>query len=441
VNKKRVLVIGGGPAGLTVALRLSANGYAVTLLERRAEVGGRLLTESQEAISPVIWGWHSATRSLLQTLGAHDEPQTASPLGILLPDGQMRTVYRPWLPGLVRVLATVATFGGLPLGDRWRLLNRLEKGWEQAESPDSDVGTLLDSRTAAAWLTDRGQSEAAIRQAWDPISRFLVGEQTDMISAAAFTSALWQCVSSRSHGRMALLHRSLRLSLLAPILDGLRRADVAIQPETTAEQIRCDAQRVTEVQLANGQTLSADWFVSAVPFRQLAPLLPERAVTRFSYFQQLGQLQDAPALVLHLWVPQTSLSPRVMLLSERPFHWLVIRPDPTGAHTHVTCVITGRSPLLELDDERLRDLACAELVRAIPQTAAVAVSRFTISRDSGARLLVQPGTAALRPLQQSPFLNFLVAGDWTDTGIPPTLESAIRSGDRCAEAIMGKATG
>jgi uncharacterized protein with NAD-binding domain and iron-sulfur cluster len=438
MNKKRVVVIGGGPAGLTVALRLSANGYTVTLLERRAEVGGRLLTDSQETIPPVIWGWHSATRSLLQTLGAHDRLHSSSTLRILLPDGRGRRVYRPWLPGLVRVFTTVASFTGLPLADRWRLLNRLEKRWEHAEDTDSDVATLLDGRTAAAWLTDMGQSEAAIRQAWDPISRFLVGEQTDVISAAAFTSALWQCVSSRSHGRIALLHRSIRLSLLDPLLERLRRADVAIQPETSAEQIRCDAQRVTAIQLANGQTLSADWFVSAVPFRQLAPLLPERAVTRFSYFQQLGQLCDAPTLVLHLWVPQGSLLPRVILLSERPFHWMVIRPDPAGSHTQVTCVVTGRSPVLELDDARLRDLACAEVVRAVPQLSGVTPSRFTIVRDSGAMLLVQPGTAALRPLQQSPFLNFMVAGDWTDTGIPPSLESAIRSGERCADAIMAK---
>jgi uncharacterized protein with NAD-binding domain and iron-sulfur cluster len=438
MNKKRVVVIGSGPAGLTVALRLSAKGYAVTLLERRAEVGGRLLIDPQKTLPPIVWGWHTATRSLLRTLGTSDEFLARSRLAILLPDGRVGTVYRPWLPGLVRILASAATFKGLPLADRWRLFNRLEKAWEHPQDPAIDVATHLDSRTASAWLTDMGQSEAAIRQTWDPLSRFLVGEQTSMISAAAFTSTLWRCVSSRSHGRIAIPRRSLRLSLLGPALDQLRRSDVTIQRETTAEQIRCDAQRVTAVQLSNGQSLSADWYVSAVSFRQLAPLLPERAVTRFSYFQQLGQLCDIPALIIRLRLAHGSFSSRVLLLSERPFQWLVIRPDRAGGHTQVTLVVTGHSPLLERDDDQLWDLAQAEVVRALPQTCRVATSEFAVIRDPEAFLLVQPGTAALRPLQQSPFSNFLVAGDWTDTGIPPTLESAVRSGDRCAEAIMAK---
>jgi hydroxysqualene dehydroxylase len=438
--KKRVLVIGGGPAGLAAALRLGESGYSVTVLERRRELGGRLLRDSQEAVPVVIWGWHTATRKLLQKLGTSHAVRACPRVSVMLPHGRAATMRRPWLPGLLRVAVGIATYSGLPVVDRWRLLNRLEKQWERAGGPASEPVTNLDSHTALAWLNEMGQSRTAIGQIWDPLSHFLLGDETSHISAAAFTSTLWQCVSSRKSSSLALPGLPLRAVLLDPIQQRLLRADVIVHHETVTEQLRCDAQRVTGVQLPNGDMLSADWYVAAVPARQLVPLLPERAVTRFSYFQQLSQLRNTPALTIHLslagWLPA-----RILLLSGRPFHWVVVRTDPNTGRTCVICVATGGTTLLEREDHELADLARAELARILPESDSKSVALLAIVRNPEAFLLVQPGTAALRPLQQSPFSNLFLAGDWTDTGIPPSLESALRSGEQCAEAIMGKATG
>ena len=132
--KRTVLIIGGGPAGITAALRLSGRGYAVTLLEQRFELGGRLISssesaESTDAIPPVVLGCHKATLSLLETLGTARQVRFSNRLRFefLLPGGRLVPLRRPWLPGPLHAMLGLATFPGLPLRDRWRVLAFLER--------------------------------------------------------------------------------------------------------------------------------------------------------------------------------------------------------------------------------------------------------------------------------------------------------------------------
>lgn len=465
--KRRVLVIGGGPAGLTAAVRLSADGYTVTLIEQRARLGGRLIggraepgpippaahpgsgdgerrrpehpLGSTDALPSVILGHHRATLSLLQALGT--SPHAPFPhrlrLELMPPAGRAVHLSRPWAPAPFHALLSFMTSRALPVQDRWRFLLWLERIWEKDPPLPSD----LDSRTADEVLAAIGQSVTARAQVWSPLSRFLLGDDLTVVSASMLLTALARCfLSARRASRIAVPARGLDELLVRPAGDVLARAGAQVRLETPANHIRFDAHRITGVQLRTGETLTADWYVAALPHRALTPLLPERALTRFSYFQHLTKLTDSPALTVHLWLDSPLPRPRLRLLAGGVYHWMTCRADPaTGpGRTLVSLVATGKPDVLGQPDGELLDRALHQVRLALPTPATATLLASQFMRVSQAFLTMLPGISALRPLQQSPFPNLFLAGDWTDTGLPATLESAVRSGDLCAQAIAAK---
>lgn len=439
--KRTVLVIGGGPAGIMVAIRLRERGYAVTLLEQQSELGGRLISppesvEPTDAIPSVVLGCHKATLSLLKRLGTAHQVRFSNQLRFefLLPGGRLVSLHRAWLPGPLHAIIGLATFRGLPFQDRWRVLTFLERTWEGDPALPPDI----ESRTANDWLTELGQSEKALAHLWSPLARFLLGDDLTVVSAATLARVLTHCfLSARHHAGLAIPTGGIRTMLLAPALEQLTKSGATIRLGTSVNHIRFDAHRVTGIQLQSGNTLVADWYVAALPHRRLCSLLPESALTNYSYFEQLTRLTDSPAVTVHLWMDRALPAPRLVLLAGRTYHWIVSRAHGESGRqgTLVSLVATGLSGLLDRPNQDLLKSALEDIGHCFPTAASINIVESRIVRERQAFLSLRPGTASMRPLPQSPFPNLFLAGDWTDTGLPATLESAILSGDRCAEAI------
>lgn len=437
-----VLVIGGGLAGLAAAVRLSAQNYAVTLVERSERLGGRLLCSGTDAnhfdaIPPVLMGHHRATLALLKELGTADRASLSNDLRFefLLPGGHLVSLMQPWLPAPLQTVIGLLLFGGLPLRDRWQLLDAIERSWEG----DPALPQNLDQRTAEEWLAERKQSERARADVWTPLARFLIGDDVTTISAAALVSVFTRCLlTARRHARLAVPTDTLHDLLLSPLAARLARTGATIRFNTATVLLQIENDRVTGVRLRDGTTLTADYYIMALPHRQLTAILPERVLTHYSYFQQLTQLSDSPALTVHLRIDTALQAPRVVLFARRTFHWLVSRPGPRRSGTVISVVATGKPELFERTDQDLIALALDELAYAYPGSEAIKLLDSQVVREPRAFLTMSPGTRVLRPLPQSPFRNLLIGGDWTDTGLPATLESAIISGTRCAEMILAK---
>jgi len=440
--KRTVLIIGGGPAGITAALRLRERGYGVTLLEQQSELGGRLISspesgELTDANPSVVLGCHKATLSLLKKLRTAHQVRSPHRLRFefFLPSGRLISLRRSWLPGPLHTVLGLATFRGLPFRDRWRVLTFLERTWEG----DPELPPDLESRTANDWLTKLGQSEDARSHLWNPLARFLLGDDLTAVSAAMFVRVVTRCfLSARHHSSIGFPTHGIRSLLVAPAFERLTKSGATIRTETSVTQIRFDAHRVTGVQLQSGNTLVADWYVAALPHRRLCSLLPEGTLAHYAYFEQLTRLTDSPAVTMHLWIDRALPAPRLVLLTGRTFHWLVsrARAGAEGHRTLVSLVATGLSGLLARSDLDLLESAHSDIGACFPTSAGVKALDYRIVRAPQAFLSLRPGTASLRPLPQSPFPNLFLAGDWTDTGLPATLDSAILSGDRCTQAIV-----
>lgn len=434
-SAQSVAILGGGPAGLTAAFRLTRHGYRVTVVERRPLLGGALIGErSHNDPEPfTILGCHHATHALLHSLrSSPQQPEgIAIPLEFRLPDGSLVHYPRTSFPAPLHTWMNLLRFAGIPWKERWRLASWVEELWEG----DAELPVDLELRTAADWLESIGQSVQTRSLVWNPLARWLTGNELAAMSADAFVRSMTPVfLSTRQDSRILVVQNSLQTCIVQPITEVLIQGSATILRNTEATQLRYEQDRVSGVLLRDGSLLQADWYVTALPPQQLTPLLPERWLTRYAYFQQLAELRSIDSTILHVHAAQPCATPRLVLLNDTSFHSVLMTaatPDRTAFS-----LITTDSQFVQVRPDSHLDIAIPDLLRSwgllTPASRVESTHHRTIPN---AILSLKPGTKLHRPIQRSPIANLLVAGAWTDTGWPSNLESAIVSGNHCADAI------
>lgn len=433
INVQSVAILGAGPAGLTAAYRLTRQGYHVTLVEKCPLLGGAsthaLPSDDPEPFT--ILGCHRATHALLHSLQSRP-PQPADraiPLEFRLPDGSLVQYPRTACPAPLHTWVNLLRFAGIPWIERWRLASWVEQLWEG----DAALPADLEHRTADDWLASIGQSVQTRRRIWHPLAHWLTGNALATLSADAFVRAMKPVfLSTRPDSRISVVQDSLLTCIVQPITEVLRQGKATILSNTEATQLRYDQDRVSGVLLRDGSLLQAEWYVTALPPQQLTPLLPERWLARYAYFQHLAELRSIDRTILHVQAEQACATPRLVLLHDTSVHSVLV--TAAAPHrTHFSLLTTDR-PFAEVPPRV--DRAIPDLLRS--WGLLMADSRVTSTQHRTiphAILSLTPGSKLHRPIPRSPIANLLVAGAWTDTGWPPHLESAIVSGTRCADAI------
>ena len=447
MDKGRVLILGGGPAGLSAAVCLLEKGFAVSIIEQKARLteGPRSAdtadAESVDSNPPIVLGCHHETRRMLTELGAGRSLQFPADLHLqfVLPHLRLATLPRLWGPALLRGPATVAGFTGLPIRDRVNLLNMLERLWEQ----DLRLPADLDARAATELWTLAKQSDATVRHIWTPLSRFLLGDEPRHVSGEALVSVLQSFfLGSRRDSTIGFVPNGLIHNLLAALESRVKQTKATLHLGQRATQVVTRGHRITALRCADGRDHSADWYLSTLSPEALANLLPERWLAQYGTFQRLTEWNWLPQLTVRLDYRLDKPKPSLLLRSEGAFAWaLGISHKVAGTSSlHIWLVATGDAAPMQWSDEELMEAAILE-------------SRPLISSDKGARLVasriwrhdktlpaLRPGTRRLRAVSQSPIPNLFLAGAWTDTGLPLNVESALVSGRQAAEAIARAAS-
>ena len=430
-----VVILGGGPAGLTAAYRLARLGYRVTIIDRRPLLGGARTSEDLcDAPEPfTILGCHHATQALLHSLHPHPQQQAEAEIQLefRLHDDSLVHYPHTWFPAPLHTWVNLLRFSGIPWKERWRLASWVEQLWEGDEQLPAD----LEQRTADEWLASIKQSTQTCNVIWNPLARWLTGNDLSTVSADAFVTSMRPLfLSTRSDCRISVVQDSFQTCFVQPITEALTKVGATILLNTEATHLRYERDRISGVLLRNGSLLQAEWYVAALPPQQLTPLLPERWLTRYAYFQQLAELLSADSTILHVHTEQPCATPRLVLLNDTSFPW-VLTTAPTPDRTQFS-LITTDSQFAQTQPGSSLDLVIPDLLRSLgllmPESRIASTRCRTIP---GAILSLRPGTKLHRPIQRSPIANLLVAGAWTDTGWPANLESAIVSGNRSADAV------
>ncbi len=425
-----VLILGGDLAGLTAAYRLASKGCRVTLADF-----------AQTAVDPIehlefppfsMLGCHHAAWALLRSTGIATSPNqwAESSLEFLLPNGRLARYPRSLFPNPLHQVLTISRFTGLSLNLRWKLLSWLEQIWEGS----LQLATDLEHRTAQDWIISLNMDPALARTIWNPLALWLTGCDLHRLSADAFVAALTPYFLAKAEdNRIHMPRFSWKDGVVRPIMDRIVQAGGTFLPALKSVGLDYQAERVTGVRFADGSRLEADWYISALAINRLTPLLPERWLSRYAYFQQITELTTIPWTAIEIPVSTAIHRPRTILIGTGPIPLILCRPSSIGQGLSISLLRSGQENQDDLDQV----IAAALRTSNLPEPAkgfSESIPRITTYHT----LALFSGTKLKRPIQRSPISNLLVAGAWTDTGWPANLESAVVSGERCAEVIAGE---
>ena len=430
----RVAVVGGGLAGISAALACADGGAQVTLLESRGWLGGATFSVERDGLvldngQHVFLRCCTAYRDFLDRLGVSSDATLQQRLDIvvLAPGGRASRLRRDGLPAPFQLARSIAGFGPLRRRDRVRLgpailaLRRL-----RLDDPS------LDGTTFASWLADHGQSPESIAALWDLIALPTVNlparEASLALAAKVFKTGLLEETDAADVGYSRVPLRQLHG-------EAATKALAAAGVET---HLRAKVGAIgTAGRVAwQGGSVDADAVIVAVPHEDAIELLPPGALPAGVDLSRLGA---SPILNLHVVYDRRVTEHAFAAGVYSPVQWVFDRTESSGLRDG-QCLAVSLSGALAYADRSVEELR-AEFVPALadlfPDARAAEVVSFFVTREPRATFCGVPGTAAHRPGPRTLLPGLFLAGAWTDTGWPATMEGAVRSGVAAATAALG----
>lgn len=437
VTQQHVIIIGAGLAGLAAALKLIDSGRQVTVLEQRAMCGGRAYAFTDPKSGHVVdngqhvlMGCYQAALRYVDRIGAREHLHECSTLRVDLQDAQQRvsSLHCPPIPTPLHVFAGLLRMRAFPKRDVWRLLRHANT----LHSMTPELYALRDEWSVSDWLDHCGQSDAARRILWEPLTLAVMNETMERASAAPMLMIMREGLLSRGVAQGLVIPRAnLTTTLIDPALTALEQSGAAVRSTSGVERILCADGRVTGVQLRNGESLHSDVVISAVPPQALAKIIAASLELQRAHWDTLEQWQGVPILSVNLWFDRPVLEQRMVGLYDTPFHWAFDRGD--GG---VALVASACGDIIKWSRQETLDAAITMMRTYFPKARAAQVKHTQLTKEMQATISMDVGSAARRLPTRTPWPNLLLAGDWTQTYIPATIEGAVRSGNVAAQELL-----
>jgi squalene-associated FAD-dependent desaturase len=439
------LVIGGGVAGITAATALADAGLRVELLEKRPLLGGRASSFlDPQTGEPTDECQHGTMRCctnlahLLAQLGVHDQIRYFDTLHFLDGDGRRAVIQGCGLPAPLHTSLSFLVFRSLGLRDKIAIGRGMMAILRASPGPEHDT---LDMAT---WFQRMGQTERAVRRFWRPILVSACNEEPERISCAYGFMLFRDGFLRNARGfHFGIPRVPLGILYTEPTLAYLKQRGGCVRLRTPVDRIHFEGGahgRITGVTLPDGESLAADYYLSALQCDLLLKLLPPEITTGLSYWENLRKIELVPIAGIHLWFDRPLDCPPALALLDRPTEWIFNKSHnfdrPTGEGTYLSMVLSASRPYARMPKEELLALVLKDVRECVPEARQANIVKSHVIRWPKATLSPKPGIDALRPAQRSPISNLFVAGEWTRTGWPSTMESAARSGYLAAEALL-----
>jgi len=438
----RVVVIGGGLAGITAAIALASAGVQVTLLEARPRLGGATCSFTRDGLvidagQHIFLGCCSAYRGLLGRLGmtAHAPLQDRFDVTVLAPGRAPARLRRTALPGPLHMLPALARYPFLSWAERASVA-RPALAMRRLKEADP----ALDAQRFGDWLAARGQSERARRRLWDLFTVSALNVAGDDASLALAATVVKTGLLGRSSaadiGVPALPLGELHGDAAAAVLAKLG-ARVALGTKVAAIEVRTGAGyrvRLAHPSADRPAYLDADAVVLAVPHDKAAPLVPPDALPPGTVAAWSG-LGASPIVNVHVIYDRPVTDLPFAAAIDSPVQWVFDRTHISGLAAsdrgrpqYLAISLSAADEYAEVPAARLKEQFVPALAELFPAARQAAITEFFVTRERRATFRQVPGSGALRPKTGTRLPGLVLAGAWTDTGWPDTMEGAVRSG-------------
>jgi squalene-associated FAD-dependent desaturase len=435
-----VAIIGGGTAGLAAALRLVSAGVKVRLYEARHIAGGRTFSvPDPESGMEVDNGQHLLMGCYRDTLryladaggaaGLRHLPRLRIPF--LHTDGRKGTLAAGALPP--------------PLGHALAFLRYSLLDWPAKRAVLSlalHLRTLridsipeLDEISAESWLRGRRQTDSAVEALWEPVILATMNTTADRASAAVFVRVLREIfLGSAGASSLLLPERGLSRVLVDPALARISERGGEVFFGRAVRSLRAEGDAI-RLQFRDGGGEQAASVLCAVPPWKLGDVLASSELLP-GIRRILPHFEPSSILSVHFWTDRPVTNEPMTGLLGGTLQWLFAKGrDTSGMHMY-SCTVSAPGALIEQDGQVIGDLLGAELMRSVPGFDAGGIRRVLPLRERRATFVPRPGLDAVRPAARTPVRGLYLAGDWTATGLPATIEGAVRSGHLAADAIL-----
>lgn len=439
MTAKRIVIIGGGFAGLAAGVALSERGAAVVVLERRGHLGGRAYSFTDQQTGDTIdngqhlfMGCYQHTIAFLKKIGCLDRLmfQDRPRVDFLDREHGFTSFECPALPAPLHAVAGLLRMGGLTFGDKLRVVKV-----GRAIQKNGRAGT--DALTVKEWLAGLDQSERIRERFWYPMAIATLNEDPAVASARMLKVVLKLAFGA---GREATRIGIARVGLSQLYTEGATRfiesRGGAVRTSATVERLVIEGQRIVAVELKDGERVEADAVISAVPHTALLKMLPD--ALRAGEFAGIEGLRAAPIVSINLWFDRSVFDRQFAGLIGTRSQWIFNKNlivKPTESSNQIAVIISAAHAFVDWTKEQLVEMALAELRELLPDSRGAQLLHSRIVKEREATLSHTLESDHLRPGPRTSIENLILAGGWTATGLPDTIESAVLSGHTAAEIV------
>jgi len=433
-------VVGGGVAGMSAACALSEAGLRVQLVERRNYLGGRASSYLHPGVGEVIdncqhvlFGCCTNLTGFYRRIGVADRIHWTSEMTLIEPGGRRSTLGPSWLPaplhGLPRFLAARA----FTMSDKLALV-RAFRGLMRPIPSDP-------AESLGAWLARNKQTKGALNRFWRLVIASALNADIDSIALPYAAKVIRELfINSAQAGSMGMSTVPLG-ELYAGAAEFLRRHGSGVLLNARVESAEWDEETSRWTLITNAGALTSEILVLALPFEAMAKLLPRMPAVKGAdgLAAQLERHEHWPVCSVHLWFDREITTLEHAVLLDREIHWMYnkgrLQPRRKVNGSYLELVVSASRAFAALSSEQAIAQAVGQLIEFFPAVRSAHLEKSALVKEVRATFGVFPGIDASRPTSVSPWPNCFLAGDWTATGWPSTMESAARSGHLAAEAI------
>lgn len=426
-DKRHLVVIGGGWAGIAAAVEGIERGFRVTVIDERQYLGGRAHSFTDKHTSTevdngqhLLMGCYTQTLSILKKLNTYHLLEWQPALRVVFADSNgIRSILdASMLPGTLGVAVGILRLQSLPLSSRISIVRfALEVLLNRIKPHETTCFELLQKHR---------QPPDAINAFWKPLILATLNSPLEQADSAMLLAVMKLAFFSGGRNSRLILPTTTLGDLAAPVASWLTEHGGTVRLSSRAESLTVEGRRITRVAFNDGTSITADAVVTCIPVHALKRLLPSADIPEF---------EVSPIVNVYLWYNGTWLDEPFVAMVGTLVQWVFNKDMKPGQLVAIT--ISAASDVVRLDADELISRCDEELREAFPSLQGIDLVHGLVLKEKTATPLFKPHERGKRVVDYSALPeNIGVAGDWTNTGLPATIEGAARSGVAAIRRIL-----